>query len=189
MLNRILILPLILTLFTITASLSNQMLHAAGFDAQLDIEGQALYLNGEGPRKKAFITIYDTALYLTEKGSDAKAIIEANHPMSISLVVESRFTTATRITEAFREGLEKSSGGNIAAIEPQVKAFLGIFEQGVVKADAFDFMHVPELGMRIYKNDTLMATIKGLAFKRALFGIWLSTQPVSDRLKSQLLGQ
>lgn len=189
MLNKILALPLLLVLLSLLASISSQAASASGFDEQLDLEGQALYLNGEGPRKKAFITVYDTALYLTEKGSDAKAIVEANHPMSVSLVVRSRFATESRISEAFREGLEKSSKGNAANIEPQIEAFLSVFQQGVIKEDAFDFMYMPDIGVRVYKNDTLMATVEGLMFKQALFGIWLSAQPVSDKLKSQLLGQ
>ncbi len=189
MLNKILTIPLALLLLSFAASISSQTVSAAGFDQQLDIEGQALYLNGEGPRKKAFMTVYDTALYLTEKGSDAKAIIKADHPMSVNLVVRSRFATESRISDAFREGLEKSSGGNAANIEAQTEAFLAVFNQGVVKEDAFDFMYVPDVGVRVYKNDTLMATIEGLMFKQALFGIWLSANPASDKLKSQLLGQ
>lgn len=189
MLNKLLNLSLALTLLSFVAFISSQTVSAAGFDEQLDIEGQALYLNGEGPRKKAFITVYDTALYLTEKGSNAKAIVDADHPMSVSLVVRSRFTTESRISEAFREGLEKSGNANAADIEPQIETFLAVFNQGVVKEDEFDFMYMPGIGIRVYKNDALMTTIESLAFKQVLFGIWLSAHPVSDKLKSQLLGQ
>jgi len=161
---------------------------AATFDQQMKVGEQSLYLNGEGPRKKAFITVYDTALYLTEKGGDGLAIIEADHPMAVSLVVESRFATAERISEAFREGLENAVSGDAAAIEPQIKAFLAVFEQGVVKQDAFDFIYLPGEGVRVNKNDKTMATVAGLAFKKALFAIWLSDNPVSSKLKSQLLG-
>lgn len=189
MLNKNITFPLALTLLLFGVSISSYVVSAAGFDEQLHLEGQALYLNGEGPRKKAFLTVYDTALYLTEMGSDAKAIIEADHPMSMSLVVRSRFGTQARISEAFREGLEKSTAGSSANIAPQTEAFLAVFDQGVVKEDAFDFMYVPDIGVRAYKNDKLMATVEGLVFKQALFGIWLSETPVSEKLKFQLLGQ
>jgi len=162
---------------------------AEGFDQQLSLDGQTLYLNGEGPRKKAFITVYDTALYLTEKGSDAGAIIEADHPMAINLIVRSRFATASRISEAFREGLEKSTGGDTQPIQPQVDKFLGVFEDGVEKGDTFNFVYFPESGLKVYKNEKVAALIKGLAFKQALYGIWLSDDPVSAKLKQQLLGQ
>ena len=163
--------------------------YSASFDPQLSIDGHTLYLNGEGPRKKAFITVYDTALYLTEKGSDAQAIVAADHPMAISLIVRSKLASASRISSAFAEGLEKSTGGNTAAIEAETRTFLSVFEQGVVKDDAFQFVYSPATGTRIYKNGESTVTIAGAAFKQALFGIWLSDNPISTKLKSQLLGQ
>ena len=162
--------------------------YASAFDGQLSIDGQKLYLNGQGPRKQAFLTVYDTALYLTELGSDAKAILEADHPMAIRLVVRSRFATSERISAAFREGLEKSTGGKVEAIQPQTDAFLDNFESGVVKNDSFEFIYVPGEGTTVYKNGQASSPIDGLEFKKALFGIWLSDTPVASRLKSQLLG-
>ncbi len=162
---------------------------AAEFETQLTIEGQTLYINGEGPRKKAFLTVYDVALYLTEKGSDAEAIIRADHPMAISLVIRSRFATAERISEAFREGLDKSTGGNSQAIKAQTDAFMNVFENGVVKEDTFKFVYLPESGLNIYKNGGVAAQIAGMEFKQALYGIWLSENPVAAKLKSQLLGR
>jgi len=162
---------------------------AGGFDKQLSFENQTLYLNGEGPRKKAFLTIYDTALYLTEQGSDGEAIIAADHPMVIALIIRSRFATSSRISEAFREGLEKSSGDNVGAIEPQIKMFLDVFADGVVKDDRFRFSYQPGSGLQVYKNGELSTQIEGLVFKQALYGIWLSKTPVAAKLKSQLLGQ
>lgn len=161
---------------------------AAPFDPQLELDGHTLYLNGEGPRKKAFITIYDMALYLTEKGSDAAVIITADHPMAVSLVIRSKLATAKRISGAFKEGLDKSTGGNTQGIQAQTEAFLAVFEQGVVKNDVFQFIYSPGTGTNIYKNGERAATIEGDAFKQALFGIWLSDNPISTKLKTQLLG-
>ena len=162
---------------------------AQGFDRQLNSEGQTLYLNGQGPRKKAFLTVYDVALYLTEKGSEAQAIIDADHPMAVSLVVRSRFANAEWISDAFREGLEKSTGGRVTPIRTQSEAFLEVFETGVVKDDVFEFLFIPQQGTHVYKNGTARTLIPGLEFKRALFGIWLSGMPVSSKLKAQLLDQ
>ncbi len=164
-------------------------LSAAEFENQLTIEGQTLYINGKGPRKKSFLTVYDIALYLTEKGSDAEAIIRADHPMAIDLIIRSRFATAERISEAFREGLDKSTGGNSQAIKAQTEAFMNVFENGVVKEDTFKFVYLPESGLNIYKNGGVAARIAGMEFKQALYGIWLSENPVTAKLKSQLLGR
>jgi len=162
---------------------------AGEFEDQLMLGNQTLHLNGEGPRKKAFLTVYDTALYLTEKSSDASAIVAADHPMGIALIVRSRFATASRISEAFREGLEKSSDGDTQAIEAQIDRFLAVFEDGVVKEDSYKFIYAPESGLNVYKNGEARTQIEGLDFKQALYGIWLSENPVSTTLKSQLLGE
>lgn len=173
--------------FSLTIFFSSTIF-AGGFDDQLNVDGQSLTLNGEGPRKKAFLTIYDTALYLSEKSSDANAIIAADHPMAISMVIRSKLASAKRISEAFSEGLEKSTGGNVAAIEPETKLFLEVFNQGVVKNDAYQFVYSPKVGTNIYKNGAIATTIEGVTFKQALFGIWLSDSPVAEKLKKQLLG-
>lgn len=162
---------------------------AADFDNEIQLSGQTLYLNGEGPRKKAFITLYDTALYLTEKGDDASSIIQADHNMALSLIIESGLVSASRISEAFVEGLEKSTGGDMGSIATETEAFLGVFEQGVSKGDAYQFSYQPDAGTQIIKNGSVEATIAGLAFKQALFGIWLAGDPVSGKLKKQLLGK
>lgn len=188
MLNKNLVVSGVLSLLMGFGCLIPATAIAAAFDQHMMVAEQSLYLNGEGPRKKAFLTVYDTALYLTEKGGDAQAIIDADHTMAVSLVVVSRFATADRISEAFREGLENAVAGDTAAIEPQIKAFLAVFEQGVVKQDAFDFVYLPNQGTRVNKNGETLATVAGLDFKKALFAIWLSDNPVSSKLKSQLLG-
>ena len=38
------------------------------------------------------------------------------------------------------------------------------------------------------KNDELKGTVPGIDFKIALFGIWLSNNPVDEQLKKDLLG-
>ena len=162
---------------------------SAGFKNQISSNNQTLYLNGEGPRKKAFLTVYDAALYLTEKGSDSEAIIMADHPMAITIIIRSRFASATRISEAFREGLENAIGDDAASIETQTERFLAVFEDGVVKDDTFEFAYLPESGLNIYKNGVVSEQIEGLLFKQALYGIWLSEKPVAEKLKTQLLGR
>jgi len=44
-----------------------------------------LTINGAGLRKKVIIKVYACALYLMEKESDAKAIIEADKPIVVKM--------------------------------------------------------------------------------------------------------
>ena len=163
---------------------------AGSFAPQLNAAGQSLVLNGEGPRKKAFLTIYDTALYLAAASSDAAQIVKADAPMAVELKIVSRFATTHKMIKAMREGFEKSTDGNIAPIQGQIDVMMaGVKEQGVSPDDVFLNVYVPGKGVVIYKNGRELAVLEGLAFKQALFGIWLSDNPIQEKLKKQLLGQ
>ena len=48
---------------------------------------------------------------------------------------------------------------------------------------------LPGKGVLTFKNSKLLSTITGLDFKRSLFGIWLSDDPVDDDLKEGMLGK
>ena len=41
---------------------------------------------------------------------------------------------------------------------------------------------------QFYKNGKKRGVIEGLAFKQALFGIWLGGVPADDSLKEEMLG-
>ena len=53
----------------------------------------------------------------------------------------------------------------------------------------YDFIYTPNKGIELYKNTKLIEVIEGLAFKQALFGIWLSDNPVQTSLKKEMLGK
>ena len=43
--------------------------------------------------------------------------------------------------------------------------------------------------MSVIRNGEVKVVVPGLAFKKALFGIWLSDDPVQDDLKEGMLGE
>ena len=149
---------------------------------------QSLVANGGGKRTKIGMKVYVAALYLTKKGSDAAAIINADEPMAIKLQITSGLVTPDKMKDAIDEGFEKSTGGNTAPIKAKIDAFTAIFKDlsnGVV----YDYVYVPGKGVEIYKNGNLASTIQGLDFKKALFGIWLGKDPAQGDLKDKMLGK
>ena len=67
---------------------------------------------------------------------------------------------------------------------------MGLTFKGTTKVnDYFDFINVPGKGVEIFKNGVQMGTIEGLAFKKALYGIWLGDKPAQADLKAQMLGK
>ncbi len=90
--------------------------------------------------------------------------------------------------DAISDGFENSTGGNLQPIQSQIDQFMAMMEEETNKGDFFDFVYVPTVGIKVYKNDTFKEVIKGLSFKRAFFGIWLGDEPADDDLREEMLG-
>ncbi|MCP3921675.1 MAG: chalcone isomerase [Desulfobacterales bacterium] len=150
--------------------------------------GQDLVLNGVGIRSKFFMDIYVGALYLIEKSKDGNAVSNDDKVMNIRLHMVSGLITNEKMTNAVNEGFEKSTKKNTAPVKAEITQFTDVFKEKFAKGDYFDFSYVPGIGTKIYKNGTVKATIKGLEFKKALFGIWFCEDPADDDLKEEMLG-
>lgn len=148
-----------------------------------------LDLNGAGVRKKAFFKVYVLGLYLKDKSKDAAAIVKANEEMAVRLQITSGVVSSSNMSEAIHEGFEKSLNGNVSALKAKIDAFVEVFSKEAIKeGDIFTLNYVPGTGVKAIKNGKILATIEGEDFKRALFGIWLGTNPVDAGLKTAILG-
>ncbi len=150
----------------------------------------SIVLNGGGVRKKVFFKLYVGGLYLSEKSSDANAIINADKAMAVKLEITSGMISSDNMSEAISEGFEKSTNGNIAPLKSQIAKFIDTFKKSeIVEGNVFDIIYVPGVGIQSYKNGKLQSTVKGMDFKKALFGIWLCDEPADDDLKEAMLGK
>ncbi len=156
----------------------------------MKVDGKYLKLNGGGVREKMFLDLYVGALYLQEKTSDPNKIINDNKPMAIKMRIISGLVSKDNMEEAIREGFEKSTKGNVAPIKDKINTLINKgFASEIVKGDLFDLIYVPGVGTKLLKNNKLLVTIKGLDFKKALFGIWLCDKPADANLKNKMLGK
>ncbi len=161
----------------------------ADIPASLEFDGNKLTLNGEGIRKKYMMSIYKGGLYLSKPDSDAAAIVAADEPMAIRIDMVSGMITSDKMVEALMEGLEDSTGGNIAPLQEYVDQFIAVFQEKIKEGDYFDLAYIPGKGLEIYKLGALKASIDGgMVFKQAIFGIWLGDKPADSKLKKGMLG-
>ena len=93
------------------------------------------------------------------------------------------------MTEATLEGFEASTDGNMAPVQDDVDQFMAVFQEEIKEGDVFDLVYLPGEGVRVLKNGEVRDTVGDLAFKKALFGIWLSDKPAQENLKERMLGQ
>lgn len=149
-----------------------------------------LKMNGGGVREKYWIDLYVGVLYVTTKTTDANSIINADEAMAIKMRITSGMVSNEKLEEAVREGMEKSTKGNMEPVQERMETLIAKgFSEAVVEGDVFDLIYVPGEGVSLHKNSKSLVTVKGLDFKKALFGVWLCDDPADETLKKKMLGK
>ena len=148
-----------------------------------------LTLNGAGTRSKFFMDMYVASLYTPAEQTNARAIISADEPQAITLHIMSGMITSERMVEATEEGFESATNGNTAPLKADIDQFMAVFQSEIKDGDVFDLVYVPGEGVHVLKNGDHQDTVGDLAFKQALFGIWLSDSPAQKNLKKRMLGK
>ncbi len=152
------------------------------------VQGAELMLNGGGLREKLWIDLYVIGLYLPNKTSDAKAIVNSNETLNMHIDIVSGLVTREKFLDAVNEGFENSTNGNTAKFKEEINAFIAAFNEEIVKGDVIDIQYSAKAGVVVIKNGKTLTTIKGLEFKKALVGIWLGEKPADKKLKAGMLG-
>ena len=156
-------------------------------DDVFEVGDQQLVLNGAGARSKFFLDVYVAALYLKNNQTDAQQIVDADEPMAIRLYITSDLITSKRMADSTRDGFIRSTDGDIAPIEKDIEELIKAFRSEIEEGDVFDLVYTPGSGVAVYKDGDLESSVPGFAFKKALFGIWLSENPIQKSLKKALV--
>lgn len=157
------------------------------FYKTITVGDEKLVINGGGLREKYFFDLYVAALYLKEKSTDASKIINKHEEMAISLKLVSDKVTREKFIETVKEGFAKATAGK--ATKEEISKFTGLFKDSFKNGDKINLEYVPGKGVQVKKNGTLLGTIEGLEFKKALFSIWLGSKTVDETLRDGMLGK
>jgi hypothetical protein len=77
--------------------------------------------------------------------------------------------------------------GDTSALADKIETFKGFFSDKIVKGNIFDIAYIKGKGSVVYKNGKEVGVVAGLDFKKALFAIWLGSDPADDDLKEAML--
>lgn len=154
----------------------------------MKVEGTNLVLNGAGMREKIVFDLYAGGLYLTKKSKNAAAIINADETMAMKLEIVSSMVSSDKMISAVDDGFDASMNGKTKSLKNEIAQFKGFFSDEIVQSNVFDIVYVKGEGTSVYKGGKKIGTIEGLAFKKALFGIWLGDDPADEDLKEGMLG-
>ena len=173
---------LFLGLFSVTPAL------AIDLPNSIEYQETKLTLNGHGTRIRFFIEAYEGSLYLESTSNNAEEIINDDVSMSIRMDVISSLVTPDAMKTALNEGLEKSTGNNTSPIMKEINQLNSSLKGEVGAGDFYEFTYLPDSGVHVLKNSKYIDTIPGIDFKKAFFGIFLSSNPIQKSLKKAMLG-
>ncbi len=178
------ILPILLAFISLSAISQNQ---TETFPKKLSVDQHELQLKGTGTRVKLWMDMYTLGVFLTDTNQDDKAIVLNDETSIVRLSIISGLITAEKMDKAIRDGFKKSTQSKSQSIQTEIETFLNVFKQGVEKKDLFQFTYQKEHGTSVFRNGKELVKIEGLAFKQALWGIWLGSNPVDKKLKGKIL--
>jgi hypothetical protein len=161
----------------------------AGGPESLKIGDVTLQKNGSGYRKKSFLTLYEGTLYLAQPSRDAGQIMASDAAMAIRLEIQSGFVSQQKMLDAIEEGFKNATSGQVGPIAAEIQAFRKCFRDPIEKGDVFLLAYSPGSGVTVYKNGQAKGVINGVEFKKAVFGIWLSSKPADAALRTAMLGR
>lgn len=150
---------------------------------------QELTYNGAGIRKKLFIKLYVGSLYAAQNSNDAAALVSADEAMAIRINVISDFLTRSKMVKALNEGFAKSTGGDTAPVQAGIDQLMELMKDKIKTGNSLTLAYEPGAGTHVMRDGEALSVIPGLAFKQALFGIWLSDSPAQASLKKAMLGK
>ena len=159
-------------------------------DETAQVSGNALVLNGAGVRQKMVFKVYVAALYLTQKQTDANAVISdtGNKRVSMHFLRE---LSAEALLKGMNEGFsDNNNAAEMVAIEPQMKLFRDMMTSAKeVKKGGVIVLDFTSAGTQVNINGKSLGTVEGEAFNQALLRVWLGAKPVDASLKKAMLGQ
>jgi len=178
---------LFVSLVAFTAFSQTKTISGIKFPTTAKVNGKSIDMNGGGLREKYWIDLYVAALYIQNKTSDAGKIIYADDEQAIHIKIISGSVTKQRFIESVKIGFGNASHGK--ATQEQIKKFISFFNDEMKEGDSINLEYSPKEGLTVIKNGEERGKIEGIEFKKALFSIWLGSNPSDETLKKGFLGK
>jgi Chalcone isomerase-like len=191
--GKIMLKFIVSSLLAVAASVSIAAVEVAGikFEDTVSANGQELTLNGAGVRSRFMVKVYAAGLYVSQKSSNGKAIVEAKTARRVQMVML-RDLSADQLADALKDGIDNNaSQAELDAIKAEIESLLNIMrgmkEAKKTQVIALDFSADGKTTVSV--NGTARGNVASEPLQRALLKIWLGDKPIQNDLKSAMLGQ
>lgn len=172
-----------------------QSIEVAGvkYEAQAEVGGQKLQLNGAGIRYKAVFKVYTAGLYLSAKSGTPEAVLGNPGPKRLHIQML-RDIDGSELGKLFTKGMEENStreefGRSISGVLRIADIFAS--KKKLASGENFSVDWLPGTGAVVFVNGARVPgdPIKEPEFFNVLLKIWLGKSPADHQLKDALLGQ
>lgn len=154
---------------------------------RVEVAGKRLALNGAGIRQKMVFKIYVCALYLEERSSDPRAILESNRAWQLTMHFM-RDVGHHQLLESFTDAFERNnSPQQLASLRDDLERFHEVLND-LHKGEDLWIAYVPETGTMLHSPSGAMAVVPGRRLADALLRTWIGDRPSDEELKARLLG-
>lgn len=170
-------------------NLENKIVGKTALPVLYRFKDSKLILNGAGLRELLWVDVYAAGLYLKRPETHENKIIANDELMIMRMDILSKAVSQNKLIKAFHKGFEDGNPESVVKkLTPEITKFVKYLENLDLKiGDKIDVVYEPEYGVSMYCNYTKLGTVGDLEFKKALFNLWLSNDPVDKSLKPELL--
>ena len=96
---------------------------------------------------------------------------------------------ADKLSNGWMKGLTRIAPDADENLQKAMAEFSGLFTVRVKENDVYDITWMPNTGLEVRFNGSLLLVINSLDFKKALFAIWIGEKPGDADLKVGMLGK
>lgn len=157
------------------------------FPDQIQVEGNALMLNGLGMRQATMlkVNVYVAALYVPKPSADANAILGAAAPYELILHFV-RNVGASDLAKGWNEGFDRNAHAQLPALKDRIAKLSG-WMTDIKTGQRLQFSFKPGTGVQVSVNGTVKGTVEGDDFGKAFLSVWMGVPP-NPEVKAGLLG-
>jgi hypothetical protein len=187
MLRRVILAVMVVLLLMPSTSLLGRTYKGVTMEDSIEVDGQALVLNGMALRKKFIFKVYVAGLYLPQKETDAKKILSADG-MRHLVMHWVRGVGTGKINDAWYDGLKANTPNYSPELKKQFDTLCSYMEE-VKDGDKIIFTYTPGKGTTVKVKGKEKGVIEGKEFADALFACWIGPKPgPGEGFKEDLLG-
>jgi Chalcone isomerase-like len=156
------------------------------FPDTVTVDGATLVLNGLGLREATRLRVraYVGGLYLKERTSDARTVIDSHQLKQVRLEFL-RNIDHRNLASGWADALRRIGG---KAMEPSIRHFTSLIGD-VRRGDTMSFTWRPGTGIEVTLRGEVRGSVPGDQFARTLFEVWFGPTPGDERLKRGMLGK